>query len=272
MMNRRMFLQTTSVLLAGGLMQSACRTSAPTRRVGVQLYTVRDMMAESVPETLRAVAEVGYQEVELAGNFGESPQAMRGYLDDLGLTAPAAHVDLNTWRGSLEGVLDAAHTLGHRYLVCAWLPAEERTTLDHYKHHAELFNRVGEACKTAGIQFAYHNHDFEFMPLDGEIPFDVLLHETDPDLVAIEMDYYWIHKARRNPLDYFSANPARYPLCHVKDMDAAENMTEVGNGQIDFARFFAEQPHTHFFVEHDHPQDPIASIRQSYAHMQTLNF
>lgn len=245
------------------------------RPIGLQLYTVRDEMERDFEGTLARVAEIGYNEVEFAGYFGRSPQRVRSALDAAGLRAPSAHVPLELLREGWDAALDAARTMGHRYLVMPWLEPEERRSLEQYRKLAALFERAGEAAQRAGIRFAYHNHDFEFVPLDGMIPYDVLLAQTDPSLVRLELDLYWTYKADADPFAYFTRYPGRFPLVHVKDMaDTPDRgITEVGSGVIDFAAIVQRARQAgieHWFVEHDHPESPFDSIRQSHAAMQSL--
>ena len=256
---------------------STAEAPAPGRaldRIGVQLYTVRSLMEKDVAGTLEQVAAVGYDEVEFAGYYGHRPAEVREMLDGLGLTAPAVHVGLGILHDDLDATLEAAQAIGHEYLVCPWLPVNERS-IDHYKAHAAFFNEVGARCKEAGIQFAYHNHEFEFDVTDGQVPYDVLLDETDADLVQMELDLFWIAKGGHDALAYFERNPGRFPLCHVKDMADGETMVAVGQGNIDFSRIFAHHEQAglvHYFVEHDNPDDPMASITASYNHLKDLRF
>ena len=286
-MDRRDFLRTAGGLALGGLtvalgcrpsgsqsqqMQEAAAGTRRLERIGLQLYTVRTLMEQDVPRTLERVAEIGYREVEFAGYYHYTPQELRQMLDNLGLSAPGTHVPYQALEEDLEATLETARVLGHRYVVVPWLPPEQRRTLDDYRRWAERFNRWGEACRAAGVQFAYHNHDFEFTATDGQVPYEVLLAETDPELVKMELDLYWITYAGRDPLTYLSQHPERFPLCHVKDMTADRQMTDVGQGTIDFAKIFAQAQFRHYFVEHDRPEDPLASIQRSYAYLSHLTF
>jgi sugar phosphate isomerase/epimerase len=244
-------------------------------RIGVQLYTVRRAMQESVERTLEQVARIGYKEVEFAGYFGRTAQQIRALLDANGLTAPSAHsADLNAIRNRLPGVLEDAATVGHRYVICASLPRSEQTA-DGFRRVAAEFNKAGEEAAKVGVTFGYHNHDFEFRPLDGTIGFDILLAECDARLVTMQMDLFWIMKGGRDPLDYFARFPGRFASVHVKDMDASGAMVDVGAGQLPFARYFAQSGQAgirHYFVEHDNPADPMASITASYRHLSALEF
>jgi sugar phosphate isomerase/epimerase len=279
-MHRRAFLQTAGAALGGlvALGPVGCRAVPPVapvpRRLGVQLYTLRGVLAEDFVGVLEAVRGIGYEEVEFAGHHGRDPHAIRAVLDDLGLAAPAAHIGLDALRDDLDGQAEAAHTLGHRYLVVPWLDAEERASLDGYRRIAEELNGIGARLQEAGVRLAYHNHDFEFETFGGDRSgYDVLLEQTDPALVAMEMDLYWTVNGGRDPVAYFARHPDRFPLLHLKDRTAAGEMVDVGAGAIDFARVFehAEQAGLrHAFVEHDEPGDALGSVRASYGYLVRL--
>ncbi|HSA54671.1 MAG TPA: sugar phosphate isomerase/epimerase [Gemmatimonadaceae bacterium] len=276
-LSRREFLLASGAMLVAPRLASAC--SAPVTRhsslsrIGVQLYTVRSSMQQGVERTLEEVARIGYKEVEFAGYFGRTPQQIRSLLDANGLTAPSSHGgDLNTIRTRWAQALEEAQVVGHRYLVCASLPRSEQTA-DGYQRVAAEFNRAGAEAARAGITLAYHNHDFEFRPLGDTIGYDILLAECDPKLVLMQMDLFWIAKGGRDPLAYFAKHPGRFYSVHVKDMDASGAMVDVGAGQLPFARYFAQAEQAgirHYFVEHDNPGDPMASIRASYDHLARL--
>ena len=248
-------------------------------RIGLQLYTVRRDMERDFEGTLQKVAAIGYDEVEFAGYFGRSPASVRATLDRLGLAAPAAHIGTPaSLTKDWEKTIEAGKVMGHRYLIVAWIEEKERRTLDDYRRYADLFNAAGETARKAGVRFAYHNHDFEFVPLDGKVPYDLLLERTDPALVAMEMDLFWVRKGGRDPLEYFRRFPGRFEAVHVKDMDGSpqQRMVDVGKGKIDFARIFAQRKKAgirHFFVEHDDPQpSAIESVRTSYQYLKRLKF
>ncbi len=275
---RRTFLTIGAAASAAAIVSPAALVAAEGRsleRVGIQLYTVRDRMAADVPGTLERIAGIGYDEVEFAGYFEHSPADIRAMLAANGLASPAAHVPLDGMRNEPESLIDAASEVGHDYLVLAWLGEDERRTLDQYRAHAELCNRFGERCRDAGIQFAWHNHEFEFEALDGVLPMDLLLAETDPDLMQIEIDLYWTRVADVDPIAYFDKHPGRFPLCHVKDMAADGAMADVGDGTMDFAGIFAASEQAglkHYFVERDNPTDSLESAARSYAALSTLKF
>jgi sugar phosphate isomerase/epimerase len=242
--------------------------------LGVQLYTVRSEMTQSVEATLARVAEIGYGEVEFAGYFGHSPTEIRAMLDANGLVAPAAHIGANVLGDQWAGVLESANTIGHTHMVVPSLPMDMRSSLDAWRRTAELFNVAAEQARAAGIQFAYHNHAFEFEEMDGRVQFDVFCEETDPDLVQIELDLFWITHGGSDPIAFFDRWPGRVPLVHVKGRSADGEMVDVGAGAMDWAGIFAHRDHAgirHYFVEHDQPgEDPFASIQASYTYLRAL--
>jgi len=224
------------------------------------------------------VAEIGFKEVEFAGFPQGTAASLRAMLDRLGLTAVSNHVPLQALRADWERTLDEAAALGQRYIVVANIAPGERRTPNDWKRLAALFNKAGEASRARKIQFAYHNHDYEFAPIDGRIGYDVLLAETDPKLVQFEMDLYWITKGGKDPLEYFAKYPGRFPLLHVKDMTPApaRGFADVGKGTIDFKRIFRRAGRAgvkHYFYEQDTtPGSPFESAKVSYEYLKSLRF
>ncbi|HSJ64173.1 MAG TPA: sugar phosphate isomerase/epimerase [Gemmatimonadaceae bacterium] len=240
---------------------------------GIQLYTVRSLMRDDPVGTLSALAQIGYREVEFAGLHGVSAGAMREALDRFDLTAPAAHEGLAELRSNAAAVFARARALGNRYVVVPWLDVAERRTLADYRAVAAELNALGRAADDIGIRLGYHNHDFELRPIAGTIPYEVLLEETDPSLVVMELDLFWLAKGGGDPATYFARHPGRFTMVHVKDMSADGAMVDVGQGTLDFRRIFAEAERAgirHAFVEHDDPGDPLASARVSHAALARL--
>jgi len=287
-MTRRTFLGQVA---AGTILSTVAGRAAEHRieRLGVQLYTVRDLMAKDFEGTLAKVAGAGYKEVEFAGYFKQSPQDVKAILARHGLTSPSTHIDYASLGDGFSNVVEASRTIGHRYIVNPWLDEEMRKQPDVWKRVAATFNRAGEISKKAGIQFAYHNHHFEFVPADGTTPFEVLLKECDPELVKIELDLCWITVAQQDPLAYFKRYPGRFPLVHVKGLkklptgpapvpfdQAIPQITDVGSGDIiDWKRIFAQSEQAgirHYFVEHDQPAAPLDSLQASARYLQALRF
>jgi sugar phosphate isomerase/epimerase len=285
MMNRRGFVRAVGgafgalpalplVPLSGCALESNAARARAQQPVGVQLYTVRREMGRDFEGTLARVAEIGYTEVEFAGYFDRTPQQVRRALQQAGLKSPAAHISLDLLDEAWEETLGSAITIGHQSLVVAWIP-QERRTLDGLMRVAALLDRAGEAALRAGLRLGYHNHEFEFTPVDGVVPYDLLLDRTDPARVQFEMDLYWIARGNGDPLAYFAKSPGRFPMVHVKDMDgsADRGQTEVGSGVLDFRGIFAHAAQAgirHYFVEHDSPASPLESIRKSYQAMVGL--
>ena len=278
MIDRREFLGTMGAVAVGAVLP-ACRPARSATRlsqVGVQLYTVRSLMEKDVERTLAGVAAAGYTEVEFAGYFNKTPAEIKAMLDRHGLVSPSVHsgsMAPDDWAKALE----AANVIGHKFIVMPWIPVERRKTLDDWKQVAADFNRVAASAKAAGLQFAYHNHDFEFPKIDGQVPYDVLLQNTDPKLVQLEIDLYWITKAGQDPLAYFARWPGRVPLVHVKDSAGPPDhkMVDVGQGKIDWKRIFAKKDQAgikHAFVEHDQPPQPFEDIAVSYRTLKDLEF
>jgi sugar phosphate isomerase/epimerase len=278
MQNRRSFLSTCGAALLG----AACSrvTNRPERRldrIGVQLYTVRRDLARDFEGTLGRIAEIGYDEVEFAGYHDKQPSEVRAVLARLGLSAPSSHVPIEMFRSNADGVIAAAKQVGHRYLVVPWLNPAERRTIDDYRRVADDLNRFGEKVRAAGMQLGYHNHDFELAPIDGSVPLDILIQRTDPNLVVLELDLYWVTKGGADPLTYFSRHPGRVHLVHVKDSAGApeHRMVDVGQGTIDFSTIFSRREQAgirHAFVEHDEPANPLETLRVSYEHLAKLRW
>ena len=277
-MDRREFVQTMAgagVAIACGGVRSTPR-AARLDKVGIQLYTVRDQMKADFEGTLAHIAQIGYKEVEFAGYFDHSAADVKAILDRHGLSAPSTHIglgEIDQWKVSLE----TAKAIGHEYIVAPWIPEEKRKTLDDWKKVADVFNRAAQMAKDAGLQFAYHNHDFEFPKIDGQVPYDLLLQNTDPKLVQLEIDLYWITKGGQDPLAYFARWPGRVPLVHVKDSAGPpeHKMADVGQGKIDWKRIFAKREQAgikHFFVEHDNPPQGFADVTVSYNYLKNLEF
>lgn len=275
-MDRRTFMLGAAAFLAacsrpGNETVTVAASTPKAPPLGVQLYSVRDLMAEDVAATLDLVASAGFQEVEFAGYFDHSAAAMRAMLDAAGLAAPAAHIGKNLFEADLERLIADAIEVGHQYVIVPWLDQAERS-LDDYRRHAEDFNRYGEACKAAGIRFAYHNHEWEFDEADGEIPYDLLLRETDPELVDFELDLAWAVAGNADPAAYFKAWPGRFPMLHLKDLDAGEE-ADIGTGVVDFDAILVHAGLAglkHGFVERDNATDPAASLRANHDAMRPI--
>ena len=290
MTTRRAFIKTASIASAAVLITPRL-FAFDHKYIGLQLYTVRDAMASDPAGTLAKVAQIGYNSVEAATYtgtqtfYGMDAKAFAGLLKQNNLIIPSAHYRLGQEKTKGEdtkgtvlhewdkAVEDAA-TVGIKHMVCAYLSAEERGSIDHYKQLAETFNKAAETCKKAGIQFCYHNHDFEFQEQDGQLPYDILLNNTDKELVKMELDLYWVAKSKQDAVAIFDKHPGRFPLWHVKDManTPEQAFAEVGSGIIDFKKIFASAKKAglqYFFVEQDKcPGSPFDSITKSYNYVK----
>jgi sugar phosphate isomerase/epimerase len=290
MTTRRSFIKTTS-LASAALMVKPSVFNFNHSYIGLQLYTVRDAMQNNPAETLAKVAKIGYNSVEGAtytgteNFYGMDAKTFAALLKKNGLIIPSSHYRvgedkengkdvMGTMLHNWNKAVDDAKTVGVQYMVCAWLSPTERGNIDHYKLLAERLNTAGETCKKAGIQLCYHNHDFEFIKDNDQLPYNILLNNTDKNLVKFEIDLYWITKAAQDPVALFNAHPGRFPLWHVKDMDKTpkHSFTEVGNGTIDFKNIFKYADKAgmkYFFVEQDiTPGDPFDSITKSFAYIK----
>ena len=274
--SRRNFLRTAAIagLAVATPWRNALAQNHRVENVGLQLYSLRREMGQDFEGTLARLAEIGFKEMEFAGYFDKSPAEVKSILDNNGLISPAAHINLNAIRDNLQAEIEKAATIGQKYIVVPSLPGDERS-LDHYARHAETLNRAGEACKEVGIQMGYHNHSFEFEVQNGKMGYDSLLNLTEPDLVTMEMDLYWIVNAGQDPIPYFENYPGRVALLHIKDRASDGSMVDVGHGTIDFANLLAYVEiagFEHYFIEHDNPDDGINSIAYSYNTLNRLRF
>ena len=289
-MNRRTFLE---ILTAAAVLPRHLSWAAAEHRIekiGLQLYTVRDQMKADFDGTIAKVASIGYKEVEFAGYFGRTAEQVRAVIDRNGLTSPSCHIEYAVLSDKWPSVIESSKVIGQSYIVCPWIPEEIRKQPDGWKRAIDTFNHAGEISKKSGIQFAYHNHWFEFLPVNGKLPYDMLLEQCDPDLVKMELDLCWITVAGADPLTYFNRYPGRFPLVHVKDMkklpkvsasggqdfgDSLKDMTAVGSGIIDWKRIFGQSEKAgikHYIVEHDKPEAPFESIKISYDYLSKLRF
>ena len=286
-----------SLLLRNNLSDSIFN-SPPDRVMGLQLFTFFNMIDNDVEGTLKKIAGVGYKKIESAfskkgGYYGMKPKEFARFLKDIGMSWKSHHVlgapfkmpagakmptgpdgkpitipPMRNLRDNMQQLIDEVAEGGTEYLVCANTPI---TTLDEIKSSIEVLNKTDEACKKAGVSFAYHNHDAEFRPVEGQIPYDMFLSQTK---MQMELDLAWATKGGKDPVELFKQHPGRFPLWHVKDLDKEMNtVLPVGEGTIDFKRIFdasATSGMKHFFVEHDMPKDALASITSSYTYLSKM--
>jgi sugar phosphate isomerase/epimerase len=285
--SRRTFLfELAAVGLSAGAL-SACasvmsRGGASNKwadQIGLQLYTVRDLLDKDFEGTLEQIAQVGYKNMEFAGYYNRTPEQVRALLDRVGAVSRSAHIGAQLMRQDAAAQIRAAKTIGQAYIT---LPSYNfgREGLAGWRKGVAEFNQWGQMCRDAGIKLAYHNHAAEFAPLEGTTGYDVLVKETDPQLVDFELDIYWARFADQDPLALFAKYPGRFAMWHVKDMavtGTTKGMTPVGKGTIDFKAIFANARQSGmkwFFVEHDsaaqYPGGSLASAQASYEYLHQL--
>ncbi len=318
-MNRRHFLETSALTIAGLSVlnrKSLALGLSDDYDIGIQLYSMAKALSDDFPGTLKTLADAGYNNLEFAGPYYFSPEeeiknniliqqmGLKGYgyynhkpeelrkmLDDLGLTSYSAHVSTQSMQHNIDEVLNAAVTIGHKYLIC---PMTLGPDIDTYKSAADLFNKIGESCRKAGVQFGYHNHSQEFHDFNGERPIDILLERTDPDLVIFELDLFWTTVAGVDPVRFIKKHSDRIKLVHIKDMakkmeqpstdwkvftdmsigrEILTNQTIIGEGIIDFKKILntsQKQGIKHFIIESDFPPDPVSFAEKSITNLQSL--
>jgi len=286
MSNRKDFLQQSALLAAGLLFAPSCISAKSNMKIGLQLYTLREIIGQNVPGVIKKVAQIGYQNVETYGFssndlfWGLKPKDFKSILDDNNLVSSSGHYSIEDFirtdnKEELQLAIEAAKHVGQEYLTVPYLSEDLRLTADDFRMIADKLNQAAEMCKEADLKLAYHNHDFEFKDLgDGESGYKIFLKNTDPDLVQFEMDLYWIIRSGNDPLVLFNENPGRFVMWHIKDMDKAnpEINTEVGAGSIDFKSIFKESKQSglkHIFMEQENfSMDPFESIKESHDYIK----
>lgn len=292
---RRAFLKNAALLGAGLMVapQFACSrpdsessgtagTEPQTLPFGIQLWTLREAFPADPRGVLRMLSELGYRQIETfegpQGMFwGMSHTEMQQYIQSLGMQLVAGHCNIME---DFERKAAQAAEIGMSYLVSPWIGRQE--SLDDYKRYAEIFNERGEICRREGIRFAYHNHEYTFdQPFDGVLPQDLLMQETDPDLVSFEIDIYWVVTAGADPMYWLNKYPGRFTLCHIKDRadvapDVLRASTVLGTGTVDFAQLLPAaktQGMQYFFVEQEEYEGttPTDAVRKNAEFMKSLD-
>jgi sugar phosphate isomerase/epimerase len=290
MMNysRRKFIKQTGLLSVGAMVAPQLLSAKGHKIVGLQLYSLRDQLPKDVAGNIARVAAAGYKEVETYGYskqhgfWGMDAKAFSDLLKDNGLKTPSGHFGMNQYfvegkTDDLEAYIDAANITGMEYVIIPSINGEVLKSADQFKMVAAKMNKAAEICKKAGLKLGYHNHNFEWKPVDGTTFYDVLLKETDPALVHMEMDIYWVVRAGQDAVKLFEQHPGRFALCHLKDMDKVkpELNTEVGKGSIDFKAILSKAKLAglkHFIVEQENfiNIDPYISITESAAYAKNI--
>ena len=316
-MDRRQFLATAAVAAAAGSagFDRVLRHRALSN-VGVQLFSLPRVMEKDFRAGIAMLAGMGYKEAELygpfpfsapeaiagwnavtpqlgfsgSGFFGLTPQQVRATLDQHGMTAPSVHTDWATLQTGMGRLADAAQVVGYTYVGLPSIPDALRTNLDGYKRMADAFNTVGAEAKRLGLKFAYHNHGYGLVPMEGQVPLELLLKNTDPSLVFFEMDIYWTVSGGADPVALLKNNPGRYHLMHVKDMKEKKRfsgdggnsnqwiemfpyMTTAGDGVMPLPAIISAaraSGMTHFFVEQDLVANPEVALKRSFDYVSKL--
>ena len=292
-------------LLARGRASAAAPALQPgvrrLTRIGLQLSTVTRLLMQDFEGTLRQVAGIGYSQVEFSamGRLGRPVEHVKQLLAETGLQAPVGRVSpklpadvmqmpreeamrIFAERGqarhlveNVKHALEDALAFEQKVINLPALPPTEFGSLDQVRANIEAINAAGEVCAAQGVQFGYHNHDWELTPIDGVIPYDLMIEQTDPQNVSFQLDSYWIVKGGGDLSDYLSRYSGRFNSCHLKDIDPHGDFEDVGHGTIDFPRFVAEAEAAgarHFFVERDDPPDPAEAIRRSYDYIRDMTY
>ena len=287
MIKRRDFLINGGLVLGALAIAPSFAFSAKNKNIGLQLYSLRESFPKDVKGVLKQVAKAGFKEVETYGFsvkdgfFGTSAKDFKSILDDNGLKATSNHFDFNGYleSGSTESVkayIETANILGSEYITVPWiLPNLRGTNADDYKKLAFKVNQAATLCKASRLKLAYHNHDFEFEKFGSTNGYEILLNNTDKELVDFEMDLYWVVRSGNDPLQLFNKYPGRFTMWHVKDMDKTDPKlnTEIGKGVIDFKAIFAEAKLSgmkHFYIEHEtnYYPNPMESVKTSCAYVK----
>lgn len=286
MLTRRSFLLSSSMAAAAALLIPSFACMGEKKNVGLQLYSLRDDLPKDLKGTIEKVAKAGYTQLEGYGFsikdqfWGLKPDEFKKLLDANGLTIPSGHYGLGTYlvdgnTDELKAAIAAAKVMGSNYITIPWLDESIRKSADDYKKIASAINTAGQMCKDAGLRLAYHNHNFEFEKQGDTTGYQILLNETDKNLVDFELDLYWVARSGNDPIKLFKENPGRFTMWHVKDMDKTDpNLnTEIGSGTIDFKPIFADAKLSgmkYFFVEHEtnYKPNPIESVATSCAYVK----
>ena len=277
MNKRREFLIKSSLFTTGALMLPDLLLAKEKKQVyGVQLYSFRDAMAKDAKGTLKKIAAFGIKEIESAKSqkghyYGLSPLEMKTTCSELGMILTSGHVALDS---NFDKTIEEAVASGQEYLICSSMPSNGQT-IDNYKRVAEEFNKAGEACNKVGLNFGYHNHEYEFESEKGEVLYDVLMDNTEPDLVHMELDLGWVIVAGKDPLAYFEKYPGRFPLWHLKDMNMTKKeSTELGKGGLDVANIMKHKTQSgveHIFIEQEeYASTPFESMKHNMDYLKNL--
>jgi sugar phosphate isomerase/epimerase len=317
-MNRRNFIQASAALTTLGLLESNSLLANPAlvTKVGIQLFSLPKVLEKDFRGGVNMLSKMGYQEIEMygpfpfsaqkaidswaavtpylgfsgSGYFGLSAVEVKKIMDENKISVPAVHTDFETLRTRMSQLAEAAHTIGFKYVVLPSLPAENRKTLDDYKRTIDIFNEIGEQAVKSGLRFGYHNHGYGLQELDGKIPVQMIIENTDPKYVFLEMDLFWTVAGGVDPIAWLQKYPGRYKMMHVKNMkqkvkfsgDGGDSqqwielfpqMSTADAGALDLKSILGAAKKSgvkHFFVEQDMVQQPEVALKKSIDYLKTL--
>jgi len=282
--SRRSFVKASGSVAAAACLGGERAFSAPLRfPIGLQLYSVRNLLPKDFSGTLHQIAAAGYREVEAAGYFDKTAADFGNAMQRAGLKCISTHHQLVQLKAQLDQLIEYGQALGLQYMICSWAGVHRDPTrtgdlnLDDWRYVADQFNTIGAKVKSAGMTFGYHNHTLEFGKENGIIFFDELLKRTDPKVVCFEMDCGWVVVGGHNPVEYLSKYPERFPLLHVKDMikqpDGKWHNVVMGKGTIDYKPIFrAATGLKHYFIEQEEFEgDPMTELREDADFMKKLD-
>ncbi len=323
-MLRREFIKTSAIagsasllpveMLAGNL--KLTKADMIIDQIGLQLFSIPFLLENDLEQTLSMLAELGYSKVELygpyafsadsakegwkslapqlgfsgSGFFGREAGEMAALLKSYSLSVPAIHTDLDTLENDMDSLAKVAEIIGFEYVILPALPPENRGSMEDYKNTAELFNRIGKNAVDRGIKFAYHNHGYGLVDMEGQIPLKYLIENTDPEWLFLEMDVFWTTAGRADPLEYLDKYPGRYRLMHVKDMKEKKHFSgdggnpaqwmelfpficSAGDGAIELDKIIPtamESGVVHFIVEQDLVKEPEQALGRSINYLKSL--
>jgi len=270
MTTRRDFLMKSALVAAAIplIKTDMLGSGRPSKKTGLALYTIRDLMGKDPSAALAEASSIGYNWVEAADHrdrkfYGFSPKEFGKLVKKAGMEAVSSHSQINP--ENHEQMIEDAAEAGMKYIMLPSLPQDWSSSLEGYQRAADFFNKAGEKCRKAGITFGFHNHQIEFKEIDGRVPYDLLLENTDPKLVIFELDIAWITAAGKDPVAYFKKYPGRFGVWHLKDLTPEKQDATLGEGIIDFKPILAEAKTAgmkYWFIEQDHcrTHTPLESI------------
>ena len=290
-MNRRKFLYQSALLAPTSLaaFDTLATMTASKYKMGIQLFTLRAPLAKDVQGTIKQVAAIGYEDSETYGYdpvqktyYGLKSADFKKLLSDNNMTTTSGHYDFTKYfdksgdqmKAFVDGCIEGAHALGQKYITWPWLDPAFRSA-DNFHVLAGKLNTIGDQVRKAGLGFAYHNHDFEFVDYGGTTGYDIIMKETDPALVKLQLDLYWVmHSSKRSPAELISLQPGRFVMWHVKDMDkVSRDYSELGNGSIDYTKILPESARAglqYYYIEQggNFAKDPLTSVTVSAAYFK----